>query len=166
MRVLKETLQYSNLQLNMGQIHSTRPMQKWWLKFDILNGIYFKLLLAWLYMQKQRFFDKECANQAEKIDKNLYEVSYSFQKRSYKFLMIAERGPKRMFLHKCLDDNENDITDKVKEYLGPNMDWHKVTKLTPNMLLMNGVKLYINDSVIECRRNEDLIEKCKAIEQI
>ena len=61
-------------------------------------------------------------NEDVKVGKNLYEVSYKLLGKKYKMLVKIKRGP--CPINSIIDDDGNDITDKVLPYMGPKFDWH------------------------------------------
>lgn len=52
-----------------------------------------------------------------KIGKNLYEIRYVIEGRMYRMLVAPKRGPTRIL--QVIDEDDNDITDEVLPYLGP-----------------------------------------------
>lgn len=80
--------------------------------------------------------------------KNLYEIEYSIHCQRYRMLVRFRPGPRRIrkFTLRHDDDHEEDVTDTVMPYFGPNQDFHG-TVYTPRdfgfetaitMHLMNG----------------------------
>jgi hypothetical protein len=61
----------------------------------------------------------------EHIDRKRAVVSYVLNGRLYKMVVRDRKGPHDVLL--VHDEDNNDITDMVLPYLGPNDDWHKNT---------------------------------------
>jgi len=57
-----------------------------------------------------------------KLGKNVYEVSYTINGKLYKMLVSPNRGPSQILM--VCDENNNNITELVIPYMGPNYDWH------------------------------------------
>ena len=63
-----------------------------------------------------------------KIDRKTYEVTYVVDGKMYKMLVKPKRGPAPIL--QVSDDDENDVTDQILPYMGPQYDWHG-HKFTP-----------------------------------
>ncbi len=60
---------------------------------------------------------------------NKYEISYVIHGKVYKMVAKVRRGPARVL--QVIDENDNDVTDLIDPYLGPNGDFHN-SCITPN----------------------------------
>lgn len=58
-----------------------------------------------------------------KIDAKTVVVSYVLNGRLYKLVVTPRKGPNNVLL--VLDNDNNDISDLVLPYMGPNQDWHR-----------------------------------------
>lgn len=67
----------------------------------------------------------------EKVDKNKYILTYYLKGRTYKVVVSTRQGPSKIF--QVLDKDDNDVTDVVEPYLGPNEDFHGL-RVTPGDL--------------------------------
>ena len=56
-----------------------------------------------------------------------------------KLPIITKKGPKPE-LHCCYDENDNNITKFLREFLGPNMDFFGID-ITPSLLDKQAVKI-------------------------
>lgn len=72
----------------------------------------------------------------EKFAGKYLKIPYEFRDRNYCFLLKIARGI--VPLKSIRDDNDQDVTDQVTPYLGPNLDFHGV-KLTPKDLGWNSL---------------------------
>lgn len=61
-------------------------------------------------------------NTIENIDKKTVVISYIINGKLYKLLVKHKKGPNSILL--ILDENNNDISDDIIPYLGPNENWH------------------------------------------
>ena len=82
-------------------------------------------------------------------------MSYVINGKLYKTVIVPTRGPLPVL--NVIDENNNDISDIVLPYLGPNNDWNKY-KFTPSFFksnqltfeLLNGeIKIFNENEVIE-----------------
>jgi hypothetical protein len=60
--------------------------------------------------------------EATRIDKNSYCVTYTIGNRQYKMHTTPITGPSTVM--KVTNENEDDVTDKVLPYYGPEQNWH------------------------------------------
>jgi len=113
----------------------------------IINFISFNMVLKSLYLSFIQYMN----NSVIKLDKNKYQVSYIINGKLYKMIVTPSRGPMPIL---CITDKyENDITEKIIPYLGPNNDWHN-KKFYPDFFneelliieLSNGEKKIFNHS--------------------
>jgi len=61
-------------------------------------------------------------NSVRAIGKNTYEVTYSIRGRLYKIVVQTKPGPDSVL--QVINDQDEDVTDLVRPYLGPECDWH------------------------------------------
>jgi hypothetical protein len=65
------------------------------------------------------------------VSKKLYTLTYFHNNNSYTIMLPILRGPSKIF--KIENEIYEDVTDKIKPYLGPNEDCHNM-KITPKQL--------------------------------
>lgn len=64
----------------------------------------------------------QCLNRTVRVhDKNTVQVSYALGSRLYHIRIKHKRTPSMVTR---VTEEERDITDKIRSYLGPNEDWH------------------------------------------
>lgn len=68
-------------------------------------------------------------NSIQYIDNKTVIVSYVLQGKMYKLVLKPRKGPNNVLL--VFDEENNDISDLVLPFIGPNQDWHK-REFTPN----------------------------------
>jgi hypothetical protein len=68
-------------------------------------------------------------NSVKKIDRRTYEITYIINGQLYKINVCPKIGPSYILL--ITDENEQDMTDIVLPYLGPQLDCHGNKKYTP-----------------------------------
>ncbi|MAI15563.1 MAG: hypothetical protein CMM15_16280 [Rhodospirillaceae bacterium] len=59
-----------------------------------------------------------------KVSTGKIDIEYPYCGRNYVFRTQIKKGPRKFLVEKVVDEAENDITDTVRRYLGPNEDWH------------------------------------------
>jgi hypothetical protein len=66
-----------------------------------------------------------------RLNKYLYQLSYVHQGIDYHVLIPLKKGPRKIV--RITDGDQEDVTDQVKPYLGPNEDFHGI-EITPGHL--------------------------------
>ena len=79
--------------------------------------------------------------------KGKYELNYTLNNRTYRIKLERKRGPSNIIrIDDC--ENDEDITEKVQEYLGPNEDFHG-SEITPRMIhYYYGIRFFLRDDTI------------------
>jgi hypothetical protein len=83
-----------------------------------------KMIVQAMYLSLVQYMN----NSVKKVDKNVYEVSYQIKGKTYKIIVIPDKGPNKIL--QISNDSQIDVTNHVLPYLGPNYNWHG-TKLAP-----------------------------------
>jgi hypothetical protein len=73
-----------------------------------------------LYLNVIQYFN----NSVVKLDKNTYEIKYVINGKMYKLISKMKRGPKKVLL--VYDENEEDVSDLICQYLGPEENFHNI----------------------------------------
>jgi hypothetical protein len=105
-------------------------------------------------------------DKTEHFDFTHRKMSYIYRNRKYQLLLPSYNIPSNIL--QVVDVYENDVTDYIIQYLGPNEDWHG-HKLTPTKLGFNYSltflflegedKIYKHDEIINLEKTcEDTIE--------
>ncbi len=84
----------------------------------MINWVSLCMLLESKYIDILQYLNKTF----RKIDKNTYEITYKINGRIYKMIVKPNRGPG--IVNKILNENNEDVTEKLIPYLGPNNNWH------------------------------------------
>lgn len=84
------------------------------------------------------------------ISKNLYQLEYKINNKSYKMLIKPHRGPK--LVETITDDLGNNITDIVLEYMGPCFDWHGYD-IKPSFFNVNELHIEFSNGTKEIMKN-------------
>ena len=84
-----------------------------------------KLIVLMMYVS----FLQKMNNNIKQLDKRTDEITYVVKGRMYK--MIAKPTPGPIPVLQIIDDEMNDVTDRVLPYMGPTYDWHG-NKLSPD----------------------------------
>ncbi len=61
----------------------------------------------------------------EKVEDNVYDLHYYYNGKPYAIRMKLKRGPHPVV--KVVGDSDNDITDSIRPYLGPNGTFYSST---------------------------------------
>ena len=116
--------QYKKAYLNLDEavffyekkdILINRFMIKWVSSKIVLTSFYLKLLEFYNYM---------FGTKIRKIGKNKYCLTYVVHNKIYKMILTPLRGPPPVL--RVSDENDNDITEKIEEYLGIHYDFHNI----------------------------------------
>jgi hypothetical protein len=88
----------------------------------------------------------------EKFNKKYLKISYKYNDKSYFYLLKVPRGVTP--LKTIQDEDENDVSDFITPYLGPNLDCHNV-KLYPRDFGYKSLKITtIFDKIIIFNEDE------------
>jgi len=74
----------------------------------------------------------------EKFNKKYIKISYKYKEKIYYYLLKVPRGVAP--LKSITDENDNDISDIIEPYLGPNLDCHK-SDIYPRDFGYNQIKI-------------------------
>ena len=78
------------------------------------------------------------------------EVEYLYSGKPFRFRTKIKRGPNKYLVKSVYDNSDVDVTDKVKQYLGPGEDWHG-HDLTVKQLGFESLKFILNnDKEVVC----------------
>lgn len=93
---------------------------------------------------------------SHKIEKyrNHYVVPYKYGTQSYKILCKRNRTRQRIL--KIVDHQNEDVTEIVKPYMGPNMDFHGM-QLSPNDLGFEKITFEMLSGEIKTYDTNDII---------
>lgn len=87
-----------------------------YISFVIIAKMYWLQFLQWLN------------NSIVPLGKDRFALSYVINNRTYTILVYKRKGPRRVMI--IYDEQENDVTELILPYLGPNEDFHQ-DKFTP-----------------------------------
>jgi hypothetical protein len=88
-------------------------------------------------------------------DKRKYELRYILHDFMYRIRIHTRRGPHSVMVIK--NENDEDVTDEVLSYMGPNEDWHG-QMLTPSELGYRRLQfLYRSGTIKEFDANNVMI---------
>ena len=79
-----------------------------------------KMICQALYLSLLQYLN----NSVTKIDKNTYEVKYVLGGKMYRMVVIPKKGPSHII--QIRDEYEEDITEHILPYYGPNYDWYSI----------------------------------------
>lgn len=90
----------------------------------------------------------------QKVSKNVYALSYKHNGSDYKMMIPIKRGPRKVV--RVVNENDHDITDDVRIYMGPGEDFHNNT-IYPSDLNHQELHFHTRDGqIISCTGNDDL----------
>lgn len=105
------------------------------------------------YLSVLQFFIRSVRH----VGKNVYEVSYVINGIKYTMRVRPRKGPP--VLIQALDQNDNDVTDVIQEYLGPHDNFHGCdfkpgdfgfTSLTLNTSAADEVTFGKDEKIVVC----------------
>jgi len=82
-------------------------------------------------MMSINFVQYAIGKSLRKLSKNEYELSYVIRGRIYKMIITQHRGPSPVL--QVINEVEEDVTDAVVPYMGPQYDWHS-SNVSPGVL--------------------------------
>lgn len=95
-------------------------------------------------------------NTLEKIARHTYKLSYSFHGKHYHILLHMKRGPS--LITRIVDEGWFVVTDRVKQYLGPNEDGHRnICSITPHKLGFKELHISTMDGSTTTFKDDDEI---------
>jgi hypothetical protein len=116
----------------------------------MINYISLKMICQSLYKSFIQYMD----NSVIKVDKNKYEISYIINGKLYKMIIKPLRGPSCVL--DIRDDKNNDVTEHIIPYLGPNEDWNN-TQFYPLYFGYNKLIFELLDGTIKIFNNNEII---------
>jgi hypothetical protein len=90
----------------------------------MIKYVSIKMVLTSLYSNILEYYNYMFGTKIRKIDKNKYCLTYVVHNKIYKMILTPLRGPPPVL--RISDQNDNDITEKVEEYLGIHYDFHNI----------------------------------------
>lgn len=87
---------------------------EWWKQ----QYLVVKICLKYLYLKFLQNIYKTVLH----VNKNNYEIQYILHDNIYKVKTKVRRGPSPII--RIMDHQQNDITNEIRTYLGPNEDFH------------------------------------------
>lgn len=125
---------FEKAQIFFGFIRSSQNKKNMFLALYAMASI---LCLSY-YLQFKQKWNKTLVQ----ISKNSFELTYSLQGNVYKTLIYIQRGPKKLLM--ALDQNNDDITNLISMYLGPNNDFHH-NKFTPDFFDKDSITFHLSN---------------------
>jgi hypothetical protein len=89
------------------------------------------------------------------VSKNLVMLPYMFRGKHYKILIPIARGPSRV--RQVFNQIHRDVTDQVKEYMGPNEDFHGFNP-SPSMMGYDELHITFSDAEDKSFMANDIIK--------
>lgn len=88
------------------------------------------------------------------VNNRTYLLTYTINGNLYKIYIDKRRGPTKVLL--IIDKNNNDITQLIEPYLGPNQDFHN-RKFTPQKLGYDQLTFHLSDGSNKIYNENDVI---------
>lgn len=139
------TIRYNRWK-NLNQLVATTESSK--MRIFIIS---MQMILQTLYIAFLQYMNTT----VRKLDRKTYEVSYVIDGKLYRMVVRPTRGPAPVL--QISNDKQNDVTDQVLPYMGPQYDWHH-THISPEFFghksltfeLMDGTEhTYEGDSHVD-----------------
>ena len=100
-----------------------------------------RILLLSRDVIKIKFFPEK--KNVELVGNNKICINYTFSGKNYKLISRIKRGPKKETVE-FFNENEENITDKIFPFYGPNNDWHQI-KYCPNDFSLEELNVKIRE---------------------
>jgi hypothetical protein len=110
-----------------------------------------KMVLHTLYIAFLQYMN----NSTVKLDRKTYQVSYVINGKLYVMVVVPKRGPTPVL--QISDDDQNDVTEQVLPYMGPQYDWHG-TRLTPQFFGHKTLTFELSDGTEHTYEGDDHVE--------
>ena len=78
-----------------------------------------------------------------KVQARTKNSNYTFSGKNYNLISRIKRGPKKETVE-FFNENEENITDKIFPFYGPNNDWHQI-KYCPNDFSLEELNVKIHE---------------------
>jgi hypothetical protein len=108
-----------------------------------------------IYIKNILFDHGHCSASIHKLDKNLYELTYTIREKTYKMLLRPKRGPNPVLQ---VNKDGKDITHHVLPYLGPEYNYHG-SDLTPIDLGHDSLTFELNDGTAHTFTQDQVLLK-------
>lgn len=93
-------------------------------------------------------------NTVKRINRKTATITYVLDGRKYTMTVKPPRGPSPVLL--VFDENENDVTDMITPFLGPNNNWHH-HHYTPSFWDKNNLTFELYDGTEKTFSKDDVI---------
>lgn len=87
------------------------------------------------------------------LDKNVYEITYVVNNKTYKMIVSPKKGPPPIL--QVIND-DNDVTELIIPYAGPSFDWHN-NKFTPSFFGYSSLTFELSDGDEKTFSESDVI---------
>ncbi len=118
---------------NLNQLVSTTESSKM-----RIFCISMQMILQTLYIAFLQYMNTT----VRKLDRKTYEVRYVIDGKIYNMIVKPTRGPAPVL--QISNDKQNDVTDQVLPYMGPQYDWHH-TRISPEFFGHNSLTFELMD---------------------
>ena len=118
---------------NLNQLVSTTESSKM-----RIFCISMQMILQTLYISFLQYMNTT----VRKLDRKTYEVRYVIDGKIYNMIVRPTRGPAPVL--QISNDKQNDVTDQVLPYMGPQYDWHH-TRISPEFFGYNSLTFELMD---------------------
>ena len=111
-----------------------------------------KMILQVLYISLLQYLN----NTVVKLDKNTFQITYVIKGKIYKMILIPNRYPTKIL--DIRDEYDNDLTEDILSYYGPNYDWHNISFI-PQFFNCKQLIFQLDDGTEKIFNEIDYIEK-------
>jgi hypothetical protein len=88
------------------------------------------------------------------IDRKTIEITYTINGKVHALLVNVHRGPPKVIM--VCDEDDEDVTDEIVKYMGPNEDWHN-RKYSPDFWNKNSLTFELmNGETVTFQRNDPI----------
>jgi hypothetical protein len=134
--IVKETCRHKYTQWkSINELVATQETCRFWV---VILSI--RIVLSTLYLSLVQYM----SNSVRRLDPKTYEISYTVEGKSYRFVTKVRRGPAPVTA--ITDGGGNDLTNTVLQYFGPRYDWHG-SEFSPRFFCVDSLTFLLPDGV-------------------
>lgn len=145
-KITKEINKFKKVNLLVSSIKKKKSTIIW---------VSLKLIFQAIYISFIQYMNSSVKH----IDNKTSELTYVINGRIYKMIIIRKRGPSPIL--QISNNFENDVTDQILPYMGPQYDWHG-NKFTPEFFGYSSLTFELgNGTEYTYQTNDSLLTELK-----
>ena len=93
---------------------------------------------------------------SKRVGKNIYEIEYTINCKSYRFLVKYKQGPSKY--KSFMKDESTDVSERVMPFLGPNDNFHGISYTPQDLGFESLIVHYMDGNVRTFQKTEPLLQ--------